>query len=371
MAWQFWKRWGRYGNRLSMKGRIGLGIAASRLIFLPVITLAIFYISNMKSAATRIAYHEVKAARIADQAVQDIAEIRKSERDFLLLKDPIHLKEIDEKALRLLQQNENGLILDPSEQAKFARLRDQVEKYLNHIRSLSQTITPSSKITSYPYFPKMLDSYQKLVDSMVGAAKSSRTADEINRSIVEISNPDLSFDRFVIKGLIESDPQRAILYQEMQFRGTQLETLARQISETHWKKVELEQTKIEELGDRATLLITITLVITLVVSFTFTWYLPRRVLHPLRQITQALRSASSGNYDVFLHLSAKDELGELVNEFHNLIEHMRDQKNGKAIANGAKSNGSSHSGGTLLSNETSPSGSSPEETKPTPTYTAF
>jgi nitrate/nitrite-specific signal transduction histidine kinase len=65
--------------------------------------------------------------------------------------------------------------------------------------------------------------------------------------------------------------------------------------------------------------------VTLLLSFAFTWYLPRRVLNPIREITQALRKASNGNYDVFLHLSAKDELGELVNEFHNLVDHMRDR----------------------------------------------
>ncbi len=376
MTWYFWKRWGHYGNRLSMKGRIGLGIAASRLIFLPVITLAIYYIANMKDAANRIAYYEVKAARFADQAVQDITEIRKSERDFLLLKDPVHLKEIDDKGQKLLHQIENGLLeneplIDAGEKIKFEMFRSEVKKYLNHIQSLSQTIGPSSTIANYPQFPEMVGSYQKLVNSMLEAAKSSRSADEISRSIVEVSNPDLSFDRFVIQTLVGSDANRAGLYKELQSRGAQLELLARQISQTRWKKMELERSKIEELGDRATLLITITLVLTLVVSFTFTWYLPRRVLNPLRQITQALRSASSGNYDVFLHLSAKDELGEMVNEFHNLIEHIRDQKNGKSQNNNSGSNGSTPSNGGSPTNGSSKNSSSSEGTRPTPTYTAF
>jgi HAMP domain-containing protein len=376
MRWYFWKRWGRYGNRLSMKGRIGLGIAASRLIFLPVITLAIYYIANMKDAANRIAYHEVKTARFADQAVQDITEIRKSERDFLLLKDPVHLKEIDDKGQKLLQQIEGGLLennqlIDAGERAKFETFHSQVKHYLNHIQSLTQTIGPSPSIANFPQFPEMVASYQKLVNSMLEAAKSSRSPDEINRSIVVISNPDLSFDRFVIQTLIGSDANRAGLYKELQAQGTQLEFLARQISQTRWKKVESERTKIEELGDRATLLITVTLVLTLVVSFSFTWYLPRRVLNPLRQITQALRSASSGNYDVFLHLSAKDELGEMVNEFHNLIEHMRDQKNGKTLSNDSGSNGSAPSNGGVPTNGSSKKDTSSEVTTPTPTFTTF
>ena len=97
--------------------------------------------------------------------------------------------------------------------------------------------------------------------------------------------------------------------------------------------MEEERSRAEHLGNRATLLITITLTLTLLLSFAFTWYLPRRVLNPIREITQALRKASRGNYDVFLHLSAKDELGELVNEFHNLVDHMRDRDNQKPQVN--------------------------------------
>ncbi|HKZ40114.1 MAG TPA: HAMP domain-containing protein, partial [Candidatus Hodarchaeales archaeon] len=69
-------------------------------------------------------------------------------------------------------------------------------------------------------------------------------------------------------------------------------------------------------------------------SFALTWYLPRRVLQPIRDITKALRRASNGNYDVFLHLNAKDELGDLVKEFHNLVHHMRGKNNNKNHLNG-------------------------------------
>jgi methyl-accepting chemotaxis protein len=144
----------------------------------------------------------------------------------------------------------------------------------------------------------------------------------------------MSFDRFIVQSVIASEPKRSKLLAELQSKGDEIATLARQVNENSWKKVEQERSHAEQLGNRATLFITITLAVTLLFSFAFTWYLPRRVLNPIRQITQALRKASSGNYDVFLHLSAKDELGELVNEFHNLVEHMRDREIHKPPLNG-------------------------------------
>ena len=125
--------------------------------------------------------------------------------------------------------------------------------------------------------------------------------------------------------MIASEPQRSKLLAELQSKGDQIAVLARQINENSWKKVEEERSRAEQLGNRATLLITITLTVTLLLSFAFTCIFREGLLNPIREITQALRKASSGNYDVFLYLSAKDELGELANEFHNLVDHMRDR----------------------------------------------
>jgi methyl-accepting chemotaxis protein len=136
----------------------------------------------------------------------------------------------------------------------------------------------------------------------------------------------MSFDRFIVQSVIASEPKRFKLFEGLQSKGDEIANLARLINENSWKKVEEERSHAEELGNRATLLITVTLVATLLLSFAFTWYLPRKVLQPIRAITQALRKAANGNYDVFLHLSAKDELGELVYEFHNFIEHVRSRE---------------------------------------------
>jgi nitrogen fixation/metabolism regulation signal transduction histidine kinase len=180
-----------------------------------------------------------------------------------------------------------------------------------------------------PQFSLLVNGYQHLVVEMLEAAKKSKIPEDISRTIVEINNT-MPFDRYVIQSTFPAQPQRAHILETMRSKGDTLLEMAKRVSESRWKRVEEEERQIEAVKNNATFLITLTLALTLMMSFLFTWYLPRRVLHPLRQVTQALRKASHGNYDVFLHLSAKDELGELVNEFHNLIEHMRDRENSKA-----------------------------------------
>jgi methyl-accepting chemotaxis protein len=330
MSWGIWHRWQRYSNRLSMKGRIGLGIAASRLIFLPVIILAIYYIAGMLSATDRIAKVTARTAGLADQVILEIREIRKVENDLLLLKDPLYLRSIKERVNHLNDHLENALQVDSRQKEQFLNLRNKVKDYSDRIESLAQSAGPALNLSSGGRFASMVNEYRNLLDHMLEAARHSKSPEEVSRSIVEISNSSLHFDRFIVRSLLSRDPQRAILFENLRNRGQEIENLAGQISAEGWKRVEEERIETENLGNRARYLITIALVLTLILSFLFTWYLPKRVLHPLRQVTQALRKASTGNYDVILHLSAKDELGELVNEFHNLIEHMRDKQNGKS-----------------------------------------
>lgn len=334
MSFRLWKIWWGYGNRLSMKGRIALGITLSRLIFLPVIFLAIYYIAGMVNATNQIATVDAKVARLAEQIISEIGEMRRAEKNYLLLKDPSYLKKINEVSQLVIAQIEDGLFISSSERNRFAEMKAAVKAYVDNIEIVSQSTEPVKDVAALNQFSNMVRNYQKRIDSLLVAARSFKSQEEISQSIDEISSEAMSFDRFIVQSVIASEPKRSKLLAELQSKGDEIATLARQVNENSWKKVEQERSHAEQLGNRATLFITITLAVTLLFSFAFTWYLPRRVLNPIRQITQALRKASSGNYDVFLHLSAKDELGELVNEFHNLVEHMRDREIHKPPLNG-------------------------------------
>ncbi len=331
---RLWKSWERYGSRLSMKGRIGLGITISRLIFLPVIFLAVYYIAGMVNATNQIATVDAKVARLAEQIISEIGEMRRAEKNYLLLKDPTYLKKINELSQLVIAQIEDGLLISSTERSRFAAMKVAVKAYVTNIEIISQSSEPVQDAAALNQFSSMVQSYQERIDSLLAVAKRSRSQQEISQSIDAISNEAMSFDSFIVKSVIDSEPKRSKLLEELKSKGDEIALLARQVNENSWKQVEEARSGAEQLGNRATLLITITLGFTLLLSFALTWYLPRRVMHPIREITQALRKASNGDYDVFLHLSAKDELGELVNEFHNLINHMRGRENHEPNSNG-------------------------------------
>ena len=323
MRVRLWRVWQKYGNHLSMRGRIGLGITVSRLIFLPVIFLSIYYIAGMVTATNRIATVDVKVGQLAGQIAQEVDEMRKAQKNYVLLNDPNSLRKIRESAQRVAMQIEDGLVRSIAERPRFTEMKELLKSYMASIEEISQSANPRENGAALKQFSGGVKSYQNRIDNLVAIAKRSKTHEQVTEAIDEISSASTSFDQVITLWMIASAPERAELLQELHSKGERLSAQALLIHKSGWKSIEDERVLAESLGKRATLLITVTLVLTLLLSFAFTWYLPRRVLHPIRDVTKALRRASNGDYDVFLRLNARDELGELVNEFHNLVNHMR------------------------------------------------
>ena len=323
MRVRLWRIWRKYGDRLSMRGRIGLGITVSRLIFLPVIFLSIYYIAGMVTATNRIATVDAKVGQLTGQIAQEVDEMRKAQKNYVLLNDPISLRKIRESSQKVAMQIEDGLVRSTTERPRFTEMKELLKSYMASIEEISQSTNPRENAAALKEFSSGVESYQERIDKLVQVAKRSKTREQVTEAIDAISSAATSFDQIITQWMIASTPERSKLLQELQSKGEVLSAQAQIINDSGWKNIEDERARTESLGKRATLLITVTLVLTLLLSFAFTWYLPRRVLHPIRDVTQALRKASNGNYDVFLRLNARDELGELVNEFHNLVNHMR------------------------------------------------
>jgi methyl-accepting chemotaxis protein len=330
MSIRIWKMWRKYGNRLSMRGRIGLGVTLSRLIFLPVICLSIYYIAGMVTATNRIATVDAKVGVLASQIVLEVEEMRKAQKNYVLLNDPVSLRRIRESSQKIIMQIEDGLVLSTSERDRFTQMKELMKSYMANIEEISQSANPKEDAAAVEQFSGGVESYQKRIDLLLAVAKRSKTREEVTQAIDAISNAAMSFDEMITRWVIDSDPTRSKMLVHLQTMGGVLSQQARLINENGWRRVEEERAHTESIGQRALFLIAVTSVLTFLLSFVLTWYLPKRVLQPIREVTQALRKASTGNYDVFLHLTAKDELGELVNEFHNLVDHMRCRENSRS-----------------------------------------
>ncbi|NQT55537.1 MAG: HAMP domain-containing protein [Desulfobacteraceae bacterium] len=82
---------------------------------------------------------------------------------------------------------------------------------------------------------------------------------------------------------------------------------------------------------------TITLsIVTLLIIFSSVWfgfYLSREITVPIKELVEGTNQIASGDYDVFIDLEAKDEIGELVNSFNRMATDLKTGKNKLEEAN--------------------------------------
>src|SRR6202795_3354601 len=76
----------------SLRKRVALSLAVVRLILVPVIFFAIYYLLVVGRIVDRIVSFDAPAATLSQQASIEMLEARRAERDYLLLYDPSSLQ---------------------------------------------------------------------------------------------------------------------------------------------------------------------------------------------------------------------------------------------------------------------------------------
>src|SRR5580704_5681020 len=75
----------------SLRRRVAYSLAIARLILVPVIFLAVYYLFEMGWIVDRIVNVDAPAATLAQRASIEMLEARRTERNYLLLHDPSYL----------------------------------------------------------------------------------------------------------------------------------------------------------------------------------------------------------------------------------------------------------------------------------------
>jgi hypothetical protein len=113
----------------------------------------------MVTATNRIAKVDASVGRMADQILSEVGEMRKAEKNFILLKDPTSFRKIKESAQKIISLAEDGLILSPSERSHFSQMREAVGAYMA-LESFSASRYPQQDLTTLKRFSAARD-YKK------------------------------------------------------------------------------------------------------------------------------------------------------------------------------------------------------------------
>lgn len=305
----------------SLRRRVAYSLAIVRLILVPVIVLAVYYLFQVGFIVDRIVSYDAPAATLAQQATIEMLDARRSERNYLLLNDPASLQAVRDSIGKVEQILNAIRDLNPSDQ-------ELTQQALNALHQYRQQFETAVALMGKPgqaqadRINEVVRAYERDLDNLIKSAPHKSRA----HLIEELRERVDSFDTQISKTVQEGNPALRQITNDLQNSGRQVLDLASQLETRNWGRIESDHRKAKRLISRAEWSLAIVSTITFLVSVWISFVLPRQVVKPLISLKEAVDHAAAGNYEIDFDIQGAGEVVELANSIRNLIAHLREVK---------------------------------------------
>jgi len=305
----------------SLRRRIAYSLAVVRLILVPVIVLAVYYLFQVGFIIDRIVSYDAPAATLAQQATIEMLDTRRSERNYLLLNDPASLQAAHESLGRIEQILSAIRELNPSDQELTQQALDSLHQYRQRFETAVALVgepgqAPADRINA------VVVAYEHDLDDLLKNTRYRSRAQLVDA----LRNRVDSFDTQISETAQEGNPALRQITVDLQNSGQGVLDLASQLETRNWSRIESDHHKAQRLISRAEWSLSIVSAITFLVSVWISFVLPRQVVKPLLSLKEAVDHAAAGNYEIDFDIQGEGEVVELASSIRNLIAHVREVK---------------------------------------------
>src|SRR2546421_192743 len=189
MPWRIRKSLKIFAAGSSLRKRVAYSLAIVRLILVPVIFLAVYYLFVMGRIVDRIVNVDAPAAKLAEQASIEMLEARRAARNYALFRDPEYLQ-TNQKSLTSVRQILVRIRdLEPDDETIVQQGLEAVTLYQQRFAVAISTMAEAGEEPVRRIREAVL-AYQKDLDDLVKAARHERRA----RLMPDIRTPPASLD---------------------------------------------------------------------------------------------------------------------------------------------------------------------------------
>jgi len=305
----------------SLRRRVALSLFLVRLILVPVIFVAVYYLFAMASIVDRIVNTDAPVARNAERASLEMLDARRAETNYFLLHDPDDIARNRESLLELEKTIQSCRALQPEEKATFDQMETQIAFYrlgFNHaVDRLGESNLPPIQSLR-----EVVRTYQHDLDDVLqhSPGESRTRLIEMLRARIE------SFDAEVAAKVEQNDPQIRRTSRELATAGQRIVSLSTDLESRSWQRVQKDHDRARALLVRAEIVGGIVSALTLLVSIWISFTLPRQVVKPLNVLKQAVDHAAAGNYEIEFDVKGDGEVVELAASVRKLLAHVREKQ---------------------------------------------
>jgi len=307
----------------SLRRRVAYSLAVVRLILVPVIFFAIYYLIVVGRIVDRIVSFDAPAATLSQQASIEMLEARRAERNYLLLNDPSSLQANRESISKLEQIlraiRELNAADQPLTDQALQALHQYDEEFKNAVASMQKPgEAPADRLQN------VLQAYEKDLESILKGAKNKPREQLIEELRARIG----SFDTQITKTAQEGNPALQQITTDLQNSGQDVLRLTSELEARNWDRIDGDHRRARRLISHSEWALSIVSAITLLVSIWISFVLPQQVVRPLMSLKEAVDHAAAGNYEIEFEIRGEGEVVQLANSIRLLISHVKERYDG-------------------------------------------
>ncbi|HUI44161.1 MAG TPA: HAMP domain-containing protein [Terriglobia bacterium] len=317
-----------FARGASLRRRVIYSLAIVRLILVPVIVLAIWYLFAMARIVDQIVGVDAPVANMAERASIEMLNARRTERNYFLLHDADDLQANRHSLAELRDLTHRISDLQPEEQTATQAMLDQLNLYQNRLEVVVSHLgepgpAPLLQIQT------VVRAYEKDIDDLLRRARRQSESTLIDELRTRVG----SFDAQITETLESTDPSLRQTSLGLQDASSRFVGLASDLQQRSWSRVENDHREARQLKRRAEWVLLIVSTLVFLLSVWVSFVLPREVVSPLVDLKAAVDHAAAGNYEIEFDVQGEGEVVQLANSVRRLIAHVREKElNGKLAA---------------------------------------
>jgi nitrogen fixation/metabolism regulation signal transduction histidine kinase len=309
-----------FARSRSMRRRVAYSLGIVRLILVPVILLAVYYLFRMGWIVDRIVSVDASVAMQAERASLVMLDAQRTERSYFLLHDQEDFKANQQTIESLREMIESLRDVQSQEANAIENMQTDLEAYQQGMNKAAQRISEAGQ----PRIDRLRSavlSYEKDLNIILrGANRHSRAS-----LIRELHDRTSKFDSEIAAAGTE-DPVLLSISGGLAESANSFLSQATELENRSWNRVVNDHDDARDLMVRAEWVLGSVSLLVLLISIWVSYVLPKEVVQPLLDLKAAVDHAAAGNYEIEFDVQGRGEVAQLANSVRDLIAHVREKK---------------------------------------------
>jgi len=311
-----------FARGASLRRRVAYSLAIVRLILVPVIVLAVYYLFAMSWIVDRIVSIDAPVATLAEHASIDMMDARRAERNYFLLHDDADLK-TNRAAIADLKDTIGACRdLQPENNPTTGKILEQVGLYQQRFdAAVARSGQAEAPAEQAGQIQQAVAAYERDLNDLLKQSRHKSRPELVD----ELRNRVGSFDAQMAQTLDARDPSARQTIADLQASSGVILELSSALEKQSWDRVRSDHVEARKLKRRAEWVLSIVSVLVFLLSVWVSFVLPREVVRPLVDLKTAVDHAAAGNYEIEFDVKGEGEVVQLADAVRNLIAHVREK----------------------------------------------